>query len=201
MQRAILKSSKPDLKILITETGVTPANDELGKVNNTYKALWWFEVLMNEICVPNVSYSFFWGVHTPWFGDVEPDVDVGTLLTRSNLPKPTGQVSTIVNRALLQRMVEVPRQAGFIRAYASASQEGDLVNVLLMNKDDKPQNVVLSFKGSLMKSRKFQRSLFKGASPDDRKPTTETNASFTSSEKVLKLTLPPLSISLLEQEK
>jgi alpha-L-arabinofuranosidase len=201
MQRAILKSPKPDLKILITETGVTPANDELGKVNNTYKALWWFEVLMNEISIPNVSYAFFWGVHTPWFGDREPDVDVGTLLTRTNLPKPTGQVSTIVNRALLDRMVDAPRQVSFIRAYASASQESDFLNVLLMNKDDKPQEVVLSLKGGAMKSRKFQRSLFKGLSPEDRTPTTENQASLTSRKNLLKLTLPPLSITLLKQEK
>jgi len=199
MQRAVSKSPKPDLEILITETGVTPANEELGRINNTYKALWWFEVLMNQISTPNVSYSFFWGVHTPWQGPGEPDSDVGTLLTRTNKPKPTGQVSTLVNRALLDRMVEMPRQVGTIRSYATASRSGDRLNLLLMNKEHQSQGLLIHLENDSAGFRRFKRTVFQGSSPEDRTPVTRSGKTVSTHNKKLRLTLPPVSLTLLEQ--
>ncbi|MDD7984626.1 hypothetical protein PQO01_06650 [Lentisphaera marina] len=199
MQRAISKSPKPNLKILITETGVTPANEDLGKINNTYKALWWFEVLMNEICIPNVSYTYFWGAHTAWYGKEEPEVDVGTLLTRKNSPKPTGHINTLVNRALLDRMVLTQRQVGNVRTYASASESGNRLNIFLMNKDDKPKSIKLYLKGDSEKKRKFKRIIFKGSFPEDRSPTVNNDGEIVAINQNLAINLAPHSLTVLEQ--
>jgi hypothetical protein len=63
--KILAAAGQPKMEMLVTETGVSgPAS--LGITNNTYKALWWSETLMNELAQPQVSYTFYWGTHSPW---------------------------------------------------------------------------------------------------------------------------------------
>ncbi len=200
MQLAVSKSSKPKTEILVTETGVTPSNDALGKINNTYKALWWFEVLMNEIAAKNVSYLYYWGTHSPWSGPEDKDNDdVGVLLSMANKSKPTGEITRIVNNYLLNRIVASTRTSGYIRTYATSDASGSKLNIFLLNKNDSSEDMEIELENDSMQSRSFNRVVFKGKSPDDRGPTYGNPSSVSESNDTIRLRLPPLSLTVLEQ--
>jgi hypothetical protein len=201
MNKAVSSSSKPHLPILITETGITPANDLLGKINNTHKALWWFEVLMNEICMKNVAYTYNWGTHSPWGGGVDRgNTDVGVLLRiDNNERKPTGEIIRIVNKYLLNRMVASSTGPGYVRVYSTANASGSQVNIFLMNKNDAPSDVEIKLKNDAKHARTFRCISFRGKSPDDRNPKYEQLPAVSESKDTIKISLPPLSLTVLEQ--
>ncbi|TWT80470.1 Intracellular exo-alpha-(1-_5)-L-arabinofuranosidase [Planctomycetes bacterium CA13] len=200
MQHAVTRSANPEMEIVITETGVTPANETLGRINNTYKALWWFEVLMNELAVKNVSYVYYWGAHSPWSGPRDSNSDVGVLLrVDSNERKPTGEIVRLVNRSMLQRMLECTRVSGDVRAYATADATGRQLNLFLLNKNTDSEQVAIKLRNDSEQSRTFQRTVFLGKSPDDRAPVYETSPSVRTDKDAMDLQLPPLSITFLNQ--
>lgn len=201
IKKAVSLSSKPDLPILITETGITPAKEPLGKINNTYKALWWFELLMNEICVENVAYIYNWGTHSPWSGGVDRDHHDADVLLRidNNERKPTGEIIRLVNKFLLERMVETSAGPGYLRTYATADTFGRQVNIFLMNKDDAPRDVVINLKNDASHARTFRCLSFSGTLPDDRDPRYEQLPAVSERKDSIKIRLQPLSITVLKQ--
>lgn len=202
MQKAVANSVKPDMDIVVTETGVTPANKELGTVNNTYKALWWFEVLMNELSIPNVAYTYYWGTHSPWRGPTEEDQtghDVGLALRAdTNERKPTGEIIKIVNQHLPDTLVEATRVAGHIRAYAAVDSAQGKLTLFLVNRNDKPEVTRVQL-GRVGRYRVFKRWVFKGTHPEDPFPTSQESEPFTQQRSTLELNLPPLSLTVLQQ--
>jgi hypothetical protein len=200
MQKAVSGSSKPKLEIVITETGISPANDILGRRNNTYKALWWFEVLMNEIATKNVSYVYNWGSHSPWGGPIDRDNDAAVLLRMdNNKRKPTGEIIRIVNSHLLDRMMEATRARGHVRTYATSNDSGSKLNIFLMNKNNSSEDIIIKLKNDSVPSRSFSRATFKGQSPDDRAPDYEEYSPVSESADTIRLQLPPLSLTVLKQ--
>jgi alpha-L-arabinofuranosidase len=201
MQNVVSKSSKPEMDIVITETGVSPVNDKLGKINNTYKALWWFEVLMNEICVPNVSYSYYWGTHSPWSGSVDNDDGDAAVLLRidDNTRKPTGEIVRIVNDGLLDNMIAATTASKYIRTYATANASGNAVNIFLMNKNIEPVDIVIKLENDSGQARTFSRMALAGKTPDDRSPEYQQYPEIDVSSDKITLQLPPLSVTVLKQ--
>jgi hypothetical protein len=198
---------REDWEFLITETGVTPANDSLGTRKNAWKGLWWFELLMNELSIPSVSYVYYWGTHTPWLGSPtdgkEPSEDVGVLLSEDNtILKPTGHSTRLVNKHMLDRIVATTRVSQYIRGYATADNDGAALNLFLLNKNNQPQEAVITLDNDSAQQRIFTQTLLQGRTWDDPALSlshppkilqTDTNHS-------LKLTLPPLSILVLSSD-
>ncbi|EMI41985.1 alpha-L-arabinofuranosidase [Rhodopirellula sp. SWK7] len=201
MQVAVSESSKPAMEILVTESGVSPSNDKLGKINNTYKALWWAEVLMNLLTTKNVSYVYYWGTHSPWGGPQDnDDEDVSVLLrVDDNSRKPTGEILRIVNSNLLDRMVDAPRVSGTVRTYATTNHSGTKLNLFLLNKNDDAEQVTVKLKNDFAESRLFDRMVFSGESPEDRSPKIDKQATISERANTIQLRLPPLSITVLRQ--
>ena len=202
MQNAVSQSLKPNLPILVTETGITPANDVLGTLNNTYKALWWFEVLMSELCVENVSFIYNWGTHSPWRGPADSDTHDADVLLRidTNERKPTGEIIRIVNDHILDRMVDVSVEQGYVRAFATADNSGQRLNILLMNKNDAPEDIVITLRNDAVQSRTFRATAFAGTSPEDRNPRYQQLTTTRKHGDTIKLQLPPLSVTVLAQD-
>ncbi|PCI35302.1 MAG: hypothetical protein COB60_03185 [Flavobacteriaceae bacterium] len=199
MQKAVRNSQKPNLEIVITETGVSP-DKGMGSVNNVYKALWYFDVLMNEISQPNVAYSYFWGTHSPWDGNTDnDDNDIAVLFrTDDNSRKPIAEVIKLVNDQILDNIVQTKQISGSVRTFASMNNSGDKYHVFLMNKNDVEEKVEISINQLSENVVSFSKLELKGKNPDDRK------LSITNSEKVtikgtkIALTLAPLSITILK---
>ncbi|RMD80531.1 MAG: hypothetical protein D6820_06560, partial [Lentisphaerae bacterium] len=148
MQQAVTRSNKPHLPILVTETGISPANDVLGRINNAFKALWWFEVLMNELSVANVLYVYNWGTHSPWSGPADRENNDAAVLLRldTNERKPTAEVIRLVNTFLLKRLLKVSIMKGYVRAYATDDHLSNHLNLFLLNKNDATEEVTILFR-------------------------------------------------------
>ncbi len=185
-------------KLLVTETGVS-GGSALGEVNNTYKALWCFEVLMNELAHPRVAYSFYWGTHTPWSyrGDeVEPAKDVALALRlRTNARTPTGEVIRLINRHLLGEFVDTERVVGRLRGYALRTPNRRERVLLLLNKDDQAAPVAITLAGA-SPGEPTERVQFGGRAPDDVAPVVSTPARPVVTGQVLRTALAPLSVTI-----
>lgn len=198
--RTLAAAGHPRMEILVTETGVSgPAS--LGTVNHTYKALWWFETLMNELAQPQVSYTFYWGTHSPWNyrgEDVEPRGDVAVALRlRDNARTPTGAIIELVNDHLLDAFVSTPRTAGLLRSYALRSADGRRAVLALLNKGETPQAIVVRWQG--FKAGAVRRGTeFAGRTPTDPQPAIRAKRSAPLSPDHLSTTLAPLSVTFFE---
>lgn len=198
-ETAFKSAGLPQLKLLVTETGVTGGH-ALGEINNTYKALWCFEVLMNEISDPAVAYSFYWGTHSPWSyqgDDVEPENNVGLALhLQTNVRTPTGEMLRLINQNLLSDFVSVPRVIGRVRCYAMRSKDGRQRSLFLLNKDDRPMPVEITLAGAItgLPSRGDE---FAGKSPEDVAPVIRQSPKPILKGNALQTTLAPLSLTIL----
>lgn len=197
--KSLAAAGHPRMEMLVTETGVS-GPPQLGIVNNTYKALWWFETLMNELTQPQVSYTFYWGTHSPWSyrgEDVEPKGDVALALRlRDNARTPTGRIIELVNQHLLDAFVAAERVNGPVRTYAMRSQDGRRLAVLLLNKDDRPADVRVELRGAGAAAIR-ECSEFLGQTPDDRAPITRAREPLQIAAGVLRGTLSPLSVTFV----
>jgi len=204
MQNAVAQSSKPTMDIVVTETGVTTGVNDIGFVNNTYKALWWFDVLMTEIGRKNVAYSYFWGTHSPWNGGAEPvdnlDKDVGLLLRLDdNSRKPTAEIIKLVNENMLDNLVKTTTGdfSGYVKTYAGVNDGGTKHTIFLMNRNNEPEEVILQLNNLPDSVNHFTRKEFKGTNPEDRNPLIEETGNVSVLEKTVRITLPPLSVTFL----
>jgi len=202
MQNVVANSVKPAMEIVITETGVSP-DQGLGSTNNVYKALWYFDVLMNEISQPNVAYSYFWGTHSPWDGNKDADnYDVAVLLrTDDNSRKPIAEVVKLVNDQILDNIVQTKQISGKVRTFASMNQRGDKCNVFLMNKNNAEETVEISINQLPENIVHFSRIALKGKNPDDRKLILSNSEKIKIKGDKITLTLAPLSITILNSIK
>lgn len=199
MQKAVAKSVKPNMEIVITETGVTP-DKGMGSVNNMHKALWYFDVLMNQVSLPNVAYSYFWGTHSPWGDHKDSDKnDLGVLLrVDDNSRKPIAEIVKLVNEHILDNMVETTQFSGYIRTFASSRNNSDKVAVFLMNKNDEAQKVVLKLSALSDNIKSLKRLEYKGESPESRTVNIKKSEPVSISDNYIEITLAPLSITVLE---
>lgn len=198
--KTLAAAGRPEMEIVVTETGVSgPA--PLGTVNNTYKALWWFETLMNELAQPPVSYTFYWGTHSPWNyrgEDAEPRGDVAVALRlRDNARTPTGEIIGLVNDHLLDAFVATERAVGLVRAYALRAADGRRAVLALLNKGEQAQEVAVSWRG--FSAGALRRCTeFAGINPADVRPTTRARADAVCSADRLTAKLAPLSVTFFE---
>lgn len=200
MQSALNHSVKPNMDIVITETGLSPTGKGMGDINNAYKALWYFEMLMNEISMPNVAYSYFWGTHSPWYGTKDDDNNDLEVLFRvdDNSQKPIAKIIEFVNDNILSNIVEATHLKDYIRLYATRSNDGKKVNLFLMNRNDKPQNVTVKMEGLPKSKVELKEIVLSGVTPLSRKINIESSGVKNVDDKQLSITLAPLSITLLE---
>jgi len=201
--KILATEGRPHVQLLVTETGISSSSN-VGGINNTYKALWSFEIFMNELSTPSVAYTFFWGTHTPWDfhgNNVEPASDAALALhLRTNAETPTGEILRLINGNLLEEFVATNRVSGRLRCYAMRSQDGIQCEVFLLNKDDKPLPVTFSISDAT-RELSIQRIEFAGRSPDDIAPIIRSNVLPIGQETVLHATLAPLSITIFRWNK
>ncbi|MBK0384064.1 hypothetical protein I5M32_13930 [Pedobacter sp. SD-b] len=200
MQDAVSRSKKPDMDIVITETGLSPIGKGMGDINNTYKALWYFNMLMNELTMPNVAYSYFWGTHSPWTGLKDNDAhDVEVLLrVDDNSRKPIGEVVKLVNENLFGNMVKTTTNANFVRSYASINDKKNNCKVFLLNKSNEPQKLILNFNQLPKNIKSLKAKEFKGDSPESIIINTKDLKAISISGNSTEITLSPLSVTILQ---
>jgi len=196
--QALKRAGLPKVPLLVTETGVTGGRD-LGETNNTYKALWNFEILVNQLSHPSVAYSFYWGTHSPWDytgADVEPSRDIGVALRlKTNARTPTGEIMRLINSNLLDEFVTTSRVVGRLRCYAMRSYDGRRRVLFILNKDDQPASVEVPFLATTL-GQTINRIEFSGKSSEDVSPATRELTLLVQASP-LRIILPPLSLTIL----
>ena len=191
-------ASKPDLEILVTETNAKSGTKLPGE-GHTTRALWWFEVLMNEISFKNVTHTYFWGTHSPWSGQNQKENGGTLLLDNNNNRTQMGDVNMMVNKHLEgQELVEVDRVNSFIRAYASRSPQVEQVTVFLLNKNDQWKDGVEVVINNFPEIKSFRRWEFKGRRWNDYNPVYSENGSIQISGNSFATSLAPLSVTIVK---
>ena len=200
MQKVVANSSKPTMDILVTETGVSPSGKGMGDINNTYKALWFFNVLMNQVVQPNVKYSYFWGTHSPWNGKEDNDNrDVEVLLrVDDNSRKPIADVIKLVNDNVKNQLVASESNNKLINVYASKDDKEN-TTFFLVNKDDKKNELKITIHGELKSNISYTSQVLQGKNPGSRKlQFSKEKLVITKEGNSISITIPPLSIVTLK---
>lgn len=199
MQRAINNVGAKDMDIVITETGVTPAGKGIGDINNAYKALWWFEVLMSELRVPDVKYSYFWGTHSPWKGEKDDEKnDVGVMFRMdNNASKPIGEVSKLVNTHLHSDFVSSSTTSEGLRVFSMVSADKKEGTIFIMNKLKTPASVSLNLRNIPKSIKSLDFAVLSGENPHAVEMNYQQNKSVSLKSGKSSIEAAPLSISVL----
>ncbi len=199
-ERALRASGRDKIELLVTETGITGSPKTAGQDNNLWKSLWWLEVLMHQTQASDVSYSFFWGTHSPWDGPAEADIegkDQGVLLRMdNNARKPTGEVVRIFNRYFYRELLDVQRVHGQVRVFASRDPASGRLSIFLLNKGDISLPVRLNFTGS--KAIRWSHLCYAGRDARDPQPALAHVGDREPADS-FKVTCPGMSLTILHQ--
>ncbi len=196
---ASVKNHIPGTPIFITETNVYGGSWETIE-NETYKALAWFDMLLNTISKENVKYSYFWTVHNAWRGQYNFNNHAAALdIDNSFLPK--GRILKITSHNLEDQLVYAERAKGYVRTYAARSSVTNDLTVFLLNKDDKPVNADVFLKGYNV-TNVAERGVFKGTDAWDTEPvyakTSVSKVKLNQGRDTLSTTLDPVSLTVVK---
>lgn len=189
--------SYKDVSIMITETGATGGKWPENRTNDLYKALYWFEMNMEELVQPNVKYSFFWGTHSPWGGE-KADTGLEYLLTmKDNEVTPTGRIVELVNKYMPQQIVKSDRVSGYLRIYAGISKDKKELSVFVLNKNDQEEKCTFNIAGTNLKNYLSEKFVFAGTSPVDTAPEVKKMKGKSVAGNVVDETFAPCSLTIL----
>lgn len=187
--------NRPEIEIHVTETNVTGGDFPDMSNIDIYKALYWFEMNMNHLALKNLKYTYYWGTHSPWGGETNPG-DIGCLLENSNANtiRPAGRVIQLINTYLKNKWVNATRVNGYIRTYASVSDDGKELSVFLLNKNLYAETANLTISNFNSEGITVEKTVFAGNGFNDTAPviTTEQPGAIPA-----QLSLSPVSLTIL----
>ena len=192
-------SSRPNIEIHVTETNVTGGDFPDMDIIDIYKALYWFEMDMNQLALKNVKYTYCWGTHSPWGGEFSLG-DIGSLLENSNANtiRPAGRVIQLINTFLKNKLVSTTRVSGTLRKYASVSTDGNELSVFLLNKDLYAETANLNITNFSVADADVEQITFAGTNFNDTNPVI-TTTQLTSPPS--QITLAPVSLTILNYKR
>lgn len=167
--------SRPEIEMHITETNVTGgAFPDLSNID-IYKALYWFEMNMNQLSLKSVKYTYCWGTHSPWSGE-NGKGDIGCLLENSsaNTVRPSGRIIQLINTYMKNKLVLVNRSSGYLRTYASVSNDGKELSLFILNKNLYVEKANLSITNFNGQDAEVEQVVFKGTYYGDTAPVITT---------------------------
>jgi len=189
-------SSKPDLEIFVTETGITGGRYPDPQVFNLYKGLVLFEMQMEMIITSNVKNTFYWGTHTPWNGE-DGDAPLATLFSNdsANQNHMQADILSAINKHIQEDYIGKLSGSGIV-TYSTISDSDSLMVVYALNKNSIPKNIRISTEntGSF---RDLETWVFAGKSEYDANVEFVPDNGGTLDEHSVETNLPPLSITIL----
>lgn len=159
--------------------------------NDLGHALVLFDLIGQHLVHPRVDGVHIW--NTRWFNSPSRLEDV---LDDQNALLPTGQALGLWGRYLKSNLLVLSSQTGAV--YASYEPSTRALTVFLMNKYAAPHPVKVELEG-YAESWRATAAVLTGQNPTDEHPTLST-LEFAYHPSALSLTLPPLSITILDLE-
>jgi len=189
-------SSKPDLEIFVTETGITGGKYPDPQVFNLYKGLILFEMQMEQIITPNVRHTFYWGTHTPWNGE-SGDSPLATLFSNddANENHMQADVLTAINTHMQAHLLD-KKTSKRIVSYATLSENDSLMVVFLLNKNKSPQMIQIATQGT-GSFNTYEKWVFAGKGEYDPGARFKFESEGDLQESLMVTDLEPLSITIL----
>jgi alpha-L-arabinofuranosidase len=169
-------------------------NDPFGDKNTMLKGMASFERLAGMISFDDrIVYTHFWVTHSPW-RNIMTDADA---FDNNNNLTPQARSVQMIGTFLQDRMLQVKRVTGMIRAFASYSSGSNKLTVWLLNKGEEENQVnlnIVNMSGTLTQ----QHWEYAGKSLQDENPkyTGYPKIAIGNSRKI-KITTRPNSINAL----
>jgi len=189
-------AARDRLRLAITEMNVGDFAKE-GKGwanrNDLGHALVLADLIGSELLNPRVDQALVWCTRWVKHG---PEPSVWDAVDDRNRLQPTGQVLAIWNEFLRDRMVRTAGTA-MVRIFATATQDGSELNLLVVNKDLTPRPVEISI-GHAEGLHARARWIFTGTGPEDPAPVRRQAAGLDPDHGLLSMTLPAVSLTVLE---
>lgn len=196
-QNAVNKSSIPDIEIHVTEMNSRPWKDNLDN-DDIFRALAYGEMVLNAFSFEDVTATYVWNTHGPWDG---PDENAPyNILDLDNNREPRGEITKIINENLLDYFVSVPRVNGFIRTYASVSEDNKELVVFLINKNNKHEDIKLEL-SDFDPETQFILQSYSGNDAYDESPSLSSPKIDKFINGSDKIELPPLSFNTIHFKK
>jgi len=195
-QNYVLASSKPDLEIFITETGITGGKYPDPDVFNLYKGLILFEMQMEEILKPNVKYTFYWGTHSPWNGEFG-DSPIATLFSNDNANENHLQADILsaINNNIQAKLIGKSSKDKVV-TYSTLSENDSLMVIFALNKNESSKNIKITTE-NIAGLNKFEKWVFTGNSEFDTNVEFKLEMEGDFIGNVIETSLSPLSITVL----
>jgi hypothetical protein len=187
------------IRIMATETNAfdwAATNWYQGKAggwqwgNDLGHALVLFDLIGQHLAHPRVDGIHVW--NTRWFNSPSRLEDV---LDDENELLPTGQALGLWGRYLKSNLLALQSEAGAV--YLTYEPSTQALTLLLMNKHTAPHSIDLDL--THLPARHITSTVFKGQSPADENPTL-SEPEPVSHHSALTLTMPPLSITIMDFE-
>lgn len=193
-QNAVNNSSIPDIEIHATEMNSRPWKDKSDS-DDLFRALAYGEMVLNACQFEDVKATYVWNTHSPWNGP-EENAQYNILDLDNNL-EPRGEIIKIINENLLDYFLDVPRVNGFIRVYASVSEDNKKQTIFLINKNNQAENINLDIQGFELES-SYSMQVYTGSDAYDKNPSL-TNAQDSQIEgNSISIKLSPVSLSIIQ---
>ena len=193
-QNIVNRSSKPDIEIHVTETNSRPWKDNSDN-DDLFRALVYAEMLLSAASFEDVKATYVWNTHGPWGGAHENAPY--NVLDLTNTREPRGDIIKMINENLLDYMVSVPRVSGYVRSYASVSEDNSRLTIFLLNKNDRPEKVHLSLPAFEAESQ-YSVQTYTGKDPYDESPMLSTVHQEGLANNQLEMELPPISLNIIQ---
>ena len=188
-------ADRPEIEIHVTETNVT--GGDFPDISNIdiYKALYWFEMDMNQLAEKNVKYTYFWGTHSPWGGETSLG-NIGTLLENSadNTIRPSGRIIQLINTYLKGKLITTTHTIGNLRIYASVSNDENEMSVFILNKNLYVEKANLNLSNFNATDAQIEQIIYKGLNYSDVAPVISTEQLFSIPTQI---DLAPVSLTIL----
>jgi alpha-L-arabinofuranosidase len=192
----IKNSSKPNLEMFLTETGVTGGKYPDSDVFNLYKGLILFEMQMEEIQIPNVKYTFYWGTHSPWDGEFG-DPNLSTLFSNNDANENHLQadILTAINTHIQPKYAGRKTTDGTV-TYTTISQNDSLMVLFILNKNAEPRNISVAPE-NISGLQKLEKWTLAGKNEFDNNVKFQYVGEDEIINNTIETELPPLSITIL----
>ncbi len=159
-----------------------------------------FDILGQFLCVPKVKNMMVW--NTRWLKEHGPEI--WDALDERNQLLPTGQALALWTRYLKDQLVSAkPSETSLsFQGFASYSPESKAHSLFLLNKSLETTECVVQTNAPLFEGATGKVVIWQGKGPDDETPEIREGGMVTvGSDTTVKVTLPPVSLTIIDFEK
>jgi len=187
-------SARERLSVVVAELNATDFQGHWSQSNDLGHGIVVVDMIGQLLEFERVDIGMFW--NTRWMDDGTPN-SLWYALDPMNQIRPTGRAVAIWGQYLLDNLVNIERLDRVV-TWATANDDRSKLNILVVNKDDIDHPVSINLNSSKFKHGTFYE--WSGNGPEDTDPTWGVKYREEITGPYLNLTLPAVSVTVVELE-